>query len=406
MADYRSNKTCEQIDAILDDVANKVNKVKGKGLSTNDYTNEDEAQVERVKNGSVVVDNTLSTLDETSNKPVSSVVVKGAIRPLEEANNIITVSMGSYQDADGTTPSTRTDRARTSIILRKGLGGQYIAPPAGYQFYTFLLDKNLKKIGYNNWISTKTPPLSIDELPENVVYLTMSIKNSSNGDMDISDSDLVILQNWANSTLSPISKVGDWDYAIRANGGIKNAITIKDGIVSIQASGFGITWKGNLYYVANADADATTPYTFNIGQYTNHYLVLNTKGLLNKDVRNELSEIISVRASLREGDIPIAYHYLNNQVVLLGQFKDLYGSDTAGNLEVVNNLTQGGATAALSAEMGKELNTKLLNLDSTNMPISISVGSYLDNDGLTPAVNVNRARTSIIARKDIINCKK
>jgi hypothetical protein len=359
-------------------------------------------QIERVINGSVVLDNTASAVTLGDNKPVSSVAVKGAIRPLEEANNIITVSIGSYQDADGITLVTRTDRARTSIILRKDLVGQYIAPPAGYYFYTYLLDKNLKKIDVKNWVGTENSPLNIDALPENVAYLTMSLKNSYAGNTSITDGDLVVLQNWANTTLSPISKIGDWEYVIMGNRGIDNAITIKDGIVSIQAGGFGIIWKGNTYYVANTNTSVTTPYTFNLGQYTNNYLVLNTKGLLNKDVRNELSELVSVRPYIREGDVPIAYHYMGNQVVLLGQFKDLYGGDTAGNLEVVNNLTQGGATAALSAEMGKELNTKLLNLDSTNTPISISVGSYLDNDGLTPVVNVNRARTSIIARKDII----
>lgn len=286
-------------------------------------------QIERVIDGSVVLDNTASAVTLGDNKPVSSVAVKGAIRPLEEANNIITVSAGSYQDADGTTPVTRTERARTSIILRKDLVGQYIAPPVGYYFYTFLLDKNLKKIDVKNWVGTEHSPLNIDALPENVAYLTMTLKNSYAGNTSITDGDLAVLQNWANVTLSPISKVGDWEYVIMGNRGIDNAITIKDGIVSIQAAGFGIIWKGNTYYVANTNTSVTTPYTFNLGQYSNRYLVLNTKGLLNKDVRNELSELVSVRNYIREGDVPIAYHYMYNQVVLLGQFKDLYGKDIA-----------------------------------------------------------------------------
>lgn len=56
-----------------------VRKDEGKGLSTNDYTDEDKEQVERVRNGSVVVDNTLSVLDETSNKPVSGGGINNAI---------------------------------------------------------------------------------------------------------------------------------------------------------------------------------------------------------------------------------------------------------------------------------------------------------------------------------------
>lgn len=60
-------------------LSNKVDKVEGKGLSSNDYTKEEMAQVERVRNGSVVVDNTLSEFDETSNKPVSGEGINKAI---------------------------------------------------------------------------------------------------------------------------------------------------------------------------------------------------------------------------------------------------------------------------------------------------------------------------------------
>ncbi|MBO7285431.1 MAG: DUF2817 domain-containing protein [Alistipes sp.] len=66
-------------DAIAKELQKKVDKVEGKGLSTNDYDNEEMAQVDRVRNGSVVVDNTLSALDEASNKPVSSKGIAEAI---------------------------------------------------------------------------------------------------------------------------------------------------------------------------------------------------------------------------------------------------------------------------------------------------------------------------------------
>lgn len=67
-------------DAIAKELQKKVEKVDGKGLSTNDYTNEEKAQVDRVRNGSVVVDNTLSEVDETSNKPVNSKGIAEAIK--------------------------------------------------------------------------------------------------------------------------------------------------------------------------------------------------------------------------------------------------------------------------------------------------------------------------------------
>lgn len=71
-------------NAITDGLSKKVDKVDGKGLSSNDYTNEEKAQVERVRNGSVVVDNTLSALDETSNKPVSGKGIAEAMAPISE----------------------------------------------------------------------------------------------------------------------------------------------------------------------------------------------------------------------------------------------------------------------------------------------------------------------------------
>lgn len=69
---------------INEELQKKVDKVEGKGLSTNDYADEEKAQVERVRNGSVVVDNTLSEVDGTSNKPVSG---KGIAEAIEAASN-------------------------------------------------------------------------------------------------------------------------------------------------------------------------------------------------------------------------------------------------------------------------------------------------------------------------------
>ena len=63
-------------------------------------------------------------------------------------------------------------------------------------------------------------------------------------------------------------------------------------------------------------------------------------------------------------------------------------SGAAGELEVVNNLTQGGATAALSAEMGRELNVEMLRKDveyQDSMKKSTTYITYtqnvINNDG-------------------------
>ena len=75
-------------DAVAKELQNKVDKVEGKGLSTNDYTNKEKAQVERVRNGSVVVENTLSEFDETSNKPVNS---KGIAKAMKNVSGVYTL---------------------------------------------------------------------------------------------------------------------------------------------------------------------------------------------------------------------------------------------------------------------------------------------------------------------------
>ena len=86
--DFYTRSEVKEMYALKKDVTtelnNKVDKVVGKGLSTNDYTNEEKEQVERVRSGSVVTDNTLSELDKTSNKPVSG---KGIASAIEAASN-------------------------------------------------------------------------------------------------------------------------------------------------------------------------------------------------------------------------------------------------------------------------------------------------------------------------------
>lgn len=66
-------------------LARKVDKVDGKGLSTNDYSNEEKAQVDRVRNGSVVVENTLSEVTSGSQNPVSGDAVHNIVTPLSDA---------------------------------------------------------------------------------------------------------------------------------------------------------------------------------------------------------------------------------------------------------------------------------------------------------------------------------
>ena len=69
----------------------------------------------------------------------------------------------------------------------------------------------------------------------------------------------------------------------------------------------------------------------------------------------------------------------------------------AGELEVVNNLTDGGSTAALSAEMGKELNEDLIQLgqEVNGLPVSIvNQVSGINSDNPSIAIFQNFEPTS------------
>lgn len=90
----RIRDNSRNIEKLNEKTSNKVDKENGKGLSSNDYTSEEKEQVERVRNGSVVVDNTLSALDETSNKPVDSKAVVPIVKGVEQNNeNIKAISL-------------------------------------------------------------------------------------------------------------------------------------------------------------------------------------------------------------------------------------------------------------------------------------------------------------------------
>lgn len=83
---YDLRHTGAEVDALLEKVKEAL--AEGKGFSTNDYTNEEKAQVERVRNGSVVTENTDSEVTPDGNKPVSG---KGIAKAIEEAIEVAKV---------------------------------------------------------------------------------------------------------------------------------------------------------------------------------------------------------------------------------------------------------------------------------------------------------------------------
>lgn len=262
------------------------------------------------------------------------------LQNLGSTNVPIAISVGSYRDNDGLTPVVNANRARTSIVSRKDIIGMSLMPPAGYYMWVFQLDTNFQKVTNTNWIGGGTSPLLVDNLADNVAYITIVFKNSYNGDTAMDESHILTLQQWVNSQLYVSAKINNWDYVLQANSGIDGAIKIEGTHIIIKSSGFGIRFKGKLYYVANTDTTVTEPCDFDLGAYGNLYLCLDTSLLTNPDARNNLADVVVVRNGLRENDIPIAYRYMKEQVYLLGQFKDVYGGTGSGaslTHESINN---------------------------------------------------------------------
>ena len=73
-------------DAVYRSLSGKVDAMDGYGLSEWSYSTEDREAVASVKDGSIITDNTLSVIDETSNKPVSSKCIAEAIDRKAEKN--------------------------------------------------------------------------------------------------------------------------------------------------------------------------------------------------------------------------------------------------------------------------------------------------------------------------------
>lgn len=175
-------------DAIAKELQKKVDKVEGKGLSTNDYTNEEKEQVERVRNGSVVVDNTLSALDETSNKPVSGEGINKAI--CISSNNALAgfsgfqmvdkddfTIIGEYISCKDGHIITNAKAARTDFLPLNGRKtvcvDAYISPDVGAVIAFF--DANKKFI--KGVTSTSEDIITHDIAPREACYVVFSNYN-------------------------------------------------------------------------------------------------------------------------------------------------------------------------------------------------------------------------------------
>lgn len=118
-------------DAIAKELRKKVDAEIGKGLSSNDYTDEEKSQVERVSNGSVVTDNTMHEVTDDDTKPVTGAGVRKytsksiatAVSDLISGEQTLTIDwLDGYIDVNGNfiNDPDVTYKHSAPIFLRKG----------------------------------------------------------------------------------------------------------------------------------------------------------------------------------------------------------------------------------------------------------------------------------------------
>lgn len=140
MAVYKSSFTGPQIDAAITAVPNKVDKVNGKGLSTNDYTTAEKNKLAGIAAGAtaVTVD---STLSDSSTNPVQNKVIAAALNslsgvaPEDVAKSI--VAQFQYQNIG----IKRSSNTEVDIIIIAGqsnsVGRAQLSDAANHRGYLF-----------------------------------------------------------------------------------------------------------------------------------------------------------------------------------------------------------------------------------------------------------------------------
>lgn len=101
-------------------------------------------------------------------------------------------------------------------------------------------------------------------------------------------------------------------------------------------------------------------------------------------------------------EIAVSKGFIGDENAWLASLKGATGDSgytgSLDELEIVNNLTSGGPTAALSAEMGKELNNKLqtMSLESIVWDTTTNEAGYLETGGMTVTSNSGYTTTPYI----------
>lgn len=163
--------------ALASDLDDKVDKVTGKGLSTEDYTTAEKTKLEELTQ--IEVDDTLSGKGRAADAKVTGDKIS------QIQTGIVLLESGTYADGDGITKRTNNTKIRNAYPLAVN-GITKITIPGGYEAWIFRLDSNFRLLGtYGNWVrgNILISNISIADME----YITFAIEKISEPTSDISD---------------------------------------------------------------------------------------------------------------------------------------------------------------------------------------------------------------------------
>ena len=147
MAEYKLQYTASEINERLqrvDNIANKVDKVDGKGLSTNDFTNEYKAKVDSALQSYTETDPTVPAWAKAATKPTYTASEVGALP------NTTVIPDALSDLADDASHRTVTDDEKAAWNAKSNFSGNYndlTDKPTGLATEAYVNEKVAQAIG-------------------------------------------------------------------------------------------------------------------------------------------------------------------------------------------------------------------------------------------------------------------
>ena len=256
-------------------LGNKVDKVSGKGLSSNDYTDAEKEQLANLVAGTITVDTALS---DSSTNPVQNKVVKAALDGKQDTLDIIDqgelISSGAHAGSDNAVPSV------------DGLT-EYVASVIGNLPKEQFLDLTKTKFVQSFAWSSETYPGSTNPSLEGKPVLVLVLKNSSDTTVTYSFLNMYELVDTYEAD-SPIKvtgrKITHMDSTVEpGNKAIDNEVNPSFG-GSFAVPGFTVDSKGHLSNVA-----------LNMINIPDDTATTNTAGLMSAADKSKLDNTLKLK---------------------------------------------------------------------------------------------------------------